>query len=450
MANEDILMKEKTAPALKLVSKVIKCRTAPDPLRLFTAGAARFYGSRFFWQDKNRETVFVGFGRVWSCTVTASDGFAQMEDEWRNLKGAGEVYSDTGETGTGPVLFGGFAFDGTVAKQEWKTFGQGIFRVPQILFTFKKDAVFLTVNGCGGTESVQEAEETARSLLNGSTAFPALPLLKAVKEIGSDEWKKSVATAVEFIREGRMDKVVLARKLELAFDGVASPDAVLAALSAQQHDSYLFVLEEGSESFIGASPERLVKKTGRHILSTCLAGSIKRGRNEAEDLELGKALLSDQKNLSEHGFVVSMIRQVLEPFCNGLNVPDAPVLMRMRDIQHLYTPVTGTVKDKDTTLFQLVKALHPTPALGGIPRQPAMEAIRLLEKMDRGLYGAPIGWVDYRGSGEFCVGIRSGLLKEDHASLYAGCGVVKESEPEEEYKETSVKFTPMLRALGGK
>lgn len=167
-------------------------------------------------------------------------------------------------------------------------------------------------------------------------------------------------------------------------------------------------------------------------------------------MELGKALLSDQKNLSEHGFVVSMIRQVLEPFCNGLNVPDEPVLMRMRDIQHLYTPVTGTVKDKDTTLFQLVKALHPTPALGGIPRQPAMEAIRLLEKMDRGLYGAPIGWVDYRGSGEFCVGIRSGLLKEDRASLYAGCGVVKESEPEEEYKETSVKFTPMLRALGGK
>lgn len=127
-------------------------------------------------------------------------------------------------------------------------------------------------------------------------------------------------------------------------------------------------------------------------------------------MELGKALLSDQKNLSEHGFVVSMIRQVLEPFCNGLNVPGAPVLMRMRDIQHLYTPVTGTVKDKNTTLFQLVKALHPTPALGGIPRQPAMEAIRLLEKMNRGLYGAPIGWVDYRGSGEFCVGIRSGLL----------------------------------------
>jgi menaquinone-specific isochorismate synthase len=115
----------------------------------------------------------------------------------------------------------------------------------------------------------------------------------------------------------------------------------------------------------------------------------------------------------------------------------------------LYTPVKG-VTSNQATLFQLAKALHPTPALGGIPRNRAMETIRRLEGMDRGLYGAPIGWVVYMGNGEFCVGIRSGLLKKNRAYLYAGCGVVADSKPEEEYKETGIKFRPMLRALGGK
>jgi menaquinone-specific isochorismate synthase len=140
----------------------------------------------------------------------------------------------------------------------------------------------------------------------------------------------------------------------------------------------------------------------------------------------------------------------LHPFCDEMSIPTTPKVLKMRDIQHLYTPVRGKVNNAGTTLLRLVGALHPTPALGGIPREKAMKLIRELEHSDRGFYGAPVGWFDYRGNGEFCVAIRSGLLRGNEAILYSGCGIVADSTPADEYIETGIKFKPMLRALGGK
>ena len=150
----------------------------------------------------------------------------------------------------------------------------------------------------------------------------------------------------------------------------------------------------------------------------------------------------------EHGFVVEMIKAALEESCEEIILPDKPQLMKIRDIQHLYTPVIGKCH-KDASLLLLVERLHPTPALGGLPKQEAVEKIREVEELDRGFYAAPLGWVDYQGNGEFAVSIRSGLIQGKEASLFAGCGVVADSDSESEYLETSLKFTPMLRALGG-
>ena len=130
------------------------------------------------------------------------------------------------------------------------------------------------------------------------------------------------------------------------------------------------------------------------------------------------------------------------------SAPSSFLILKTRDIQHLYTPVTGKAK-KDTSLLLLVDRLHPTPALGGLPKEKAVEKIREVEELDRGFYGAPLGWVDYKGNGEFAVSIRSGLIQGDEASLFAGCGVVEDSNPESEYIETKIKFRPMLTALGG-
>lgn len=143
-----------------------------------------------------------------------------------------------------------------------------------------------------------------------------------------------------------------------------------------------------------------------------------------------------------------MIAETFRKNCVDMTVPDRPRLLKIRDIQHLYTPVEGQL-NQDATILQLTKSLHPTPALGGVPRKEALAAIRKYEPMNRGLYAAPIGWLDAEGNGEFAVAIRSAALLNDKAYLYAGGGIVADSEPQSEYEETLVKFRPMLRALGG-
>jgi len=201
--------------------------------------------------------------------------------------------------------------------------------------------------------------------------------------------------------------------------------------------------------FFGASPERLVKVEEGQAFSSCVAGSIRRGQTADEDDQLGQSLLNDGKNRGEHHYVVEMITETFKKNCTSIKVPNQPKLLKIRDIQHLYTPVEG-VLNGEATILQLVKHLHPTPALGGVPRKEAMEMIRAFEPMNRGLYAAPIGWVDADGNGEFAVAIRSAALLGNRAFLYAGGGIVEDSTPQSEYEETLVKFRPMLRALGGK
>ena len=159
--------------------------------------------------------------------------------------------------------------------------------------------------------------------------------------------------------------------------------------------------------------------------------------------------MGDRKNREEHQYVVSMISDIFEAYCSEVLIPKTPKLMKIRDIQHLFTSVEGTL-GQEIDIFSFVEALHPTPALGGVPTDIALQIIRQEEEMDRGYYAAPIGWTDAAGNGEFAVAIRSALVKEDRAYLYAGGGIVADSDPELEYEETWVKFRPALRALGGK
>lgn len=170
--------------------------------------------------------------------------------------------------------------------------------------------------------------------------------------------------------------------------------------------------------------------------------------DEEDDEMLAWQLLNDEKNREEHDYVVQMIKQSVAPYVESFDIPDAPVIYPLKSLQHLFTPVTATLKS-DATILDLVKQLHPTPALGGEPRDKALQFIDEKEPFDRGWYAGPIGWLDANFDGEFAVAIRSGLITENQATLFAGCGVVKDSDPRAEYEETRIKFTPMLDALGG-
>ncbi|MGM9923108.1 MAG: isochorismate synthase MenF [Bacillus sp. (in: firmicutes)] len=438
-----------------LFSKVVKVE-ALSPLSFYTAGRQQFLGERLFWQEPLNNQAIVGLGRV-EILQTNPDNhrFSTMEAEWQRILEHSVIQCEEAIPMTGPILFGAFSFDYNKSQSLlWNHFGDNFFYVPQYMISIiNGETYFTTTVLCAPGESLQHfnkifevGEQVYQSAMESASYEPNVLMEK--REVEPIQWKEQVAEAVRTIKNSAIDKLVLARELRLAYQQTIMSDAVLAHLLEEQTSSYIYSLESGDDCFIGATPERLVKKEKDEVLSTCLAGSIARGKTKQEDVELGNRLLNDPKNLVEHQYVVTMIKNVLQPLCDHLHVPDLPVLMKIKHIQHLYTPVTAMCKD-GITIFDLVKKLHPTPALGGVPQEAAVKWIRENESLERGLYAGPIGWVDSYGNGEFAVALRNALLQGKEASLFAGCGIVEDSIPEEEYKETWIKFKPMLDALGG-
>jgi menaquinone-specific isochorismate synthase len=438
-----------------LISEVHKMDMI-NPLAFFNIGKEDYHGERFFWKDPTEEIVLVGLGISKQIqSDQATDRFFHVEEEWQNFLKDCLIFNSYTEIAVGPIMFGGFTFDPYKEKTNlWSKYANSLFHIPKYLLSIIQGQTYLTTNiVCTPQDDyslfrkVMEERNQILDSLDDNYRGNSAKLLDTV-EISPEEWKKTVDEVVKELTVGPLKKVVLARELRLLFKDKVEVEDVLDNLYKQQRESFIFAFESNGDCFIGASPERLVKKQGTEVYSTCLAGSISRGKTEEEDRILGQTLLNDQKNLIEHGFVVEMIKEALEESCEEIILPDKPQLMKIRDIQHLYTPVIGKCH-KDTSLLLLVERLHPTPALGGLPKNAAVEKIRQVEMLDRGFYAAPLGWVDYRQNGEFAVSIRSGLIQDDEVSLFAGCGVVADSESESEYLETGLKFRPMLRALGG-
>jgi isochorismate synthase len=192
---------------------------------------------------------------------------------------------------------------------------------------------------------------------------------------------------------------------------------------------------------IGASPELLVARSGSTVISRPLAGTAVLGDDTIEWLR------HSSKDMLEHQLVVDAIRTVLSPWCAHLDAPSVPEIDRFADVAHLATPIYGTLRDPAPDALALVRALHPTPAVGGIPTVAALAAIARLEPQSRGSYAAPVGWVDARGDGEWAVALRGGRVVGTHALLHAGAGIVAGSDPDTEWAETEAKLLPMLTAL---
>ncbi|WP_409251753.1 isochorismate synthase MenF [Bacillus sp. SCS-153A] len=425
-----------------------------DPLSFYTKGFSLYHGERFFWKDKENTIQIAGLGSTYMLRNDSENSrYTSIEKEWKRLTENAVVEADGEIAGTGPLLFGGFSFDPSVPRaKEWSDFSHGIFQMPTFMLTVREGDCYLTTNILctaqddeGLLDIMHKKQRELFEEVQGRRS--GLHLLQAT-EIAPEEWKSALEEVVSQLKAGEMEKVVLARKMLMNFKNKPHSDEVIHNLWNEQRDSFIFSLEVANSCFLGASPERLVKKEGTEILSTCLAGSIGRDTDSEEDYKLGQNLLHDDKNRYEHNLVVEMIKSVLDQHCSEVQMPKEPVLMKVRDIQHLYTPVKGKV-EKEISILNFVSQLHPTPALGGVPRDKAMRTIKQAENMDRGLYAAPIGWMDSYGNGEFAVAIRSGLIHKDEAYLFSGCGVVADSTPESEYRETQIKFRPMFRALGG-
>ncbi|WP_312095702.1 isochorismate synthase [Niallia sp.] len=447
-------IRDSVSPTI-LVSEVKKLEEKMDILEFFSKFHA-YKGKRFFWKDPSGKNKFVGIGICERIECSSGESsYSYVEKKWKRILESAIVYNEFQHIGIGPVLLGGFSFDPQKEKtQTWNGFSEAHFYVPQFMLSEIDGSQFITTNILTQTDKKEYAKEELKkqsfAFHNGieeSTTY-SFPAIEKVTEVDCKKWKETVDKVIRKL-DGHLKKVVLARASKVDFTREIVTELVLKNLIQQQSNGYIFALEAHDKCFTGASPERLVKKEGDTVFSTCLAGSISRGNNKEEDNALAEELFSDSKNREEHNYVVKMIKNAMEKVCSTVEMPAAPQIMKMRDIQHLYTPVSGKVKETES-LISLIQLLHPTPALGGYPRDEALEVIREVEGLDRGMYGAPIGWLDYKGNGEFAVSIRSGLLHGNVATIFAGCGIVADSDPELEYIETAIKFKPMLTALGGK
>ena len=272
-------------------------------------------------------------------------------------------------------------------------------------------------------------------------------------EWAGGEHRANVAAALGALRRPGLSKVVLAHAVEVRAGRPFSPASLLAELGRLHPGCVLVSLRPapGAAVFLGASPERLarVEDDGdgvRRVSSGALAGSAPRGATPEEDEAFGRRLLASVKDLDEHAIVGDMIAEALSPLCLRLERGGAPVLERLRNVQHLFTPVSGVLRPR-RGIFDAVAALHPTPAVGGMPRERALAAIRELEREPRGLYAGVVGWADLAGRGDSAVAIRSALVDGDRARVYAGGGIVATSDPDVEVEETRLKMAAVLEAL---
>jgi menaquinone-specific isochorismate synthase len=258
-------------------------------------------------------------------------------------------------------------------------------------------------------------------------------------EIG---WIDAVDRAVRRIRAGEAQKVVLARDRMVYSDTPFDPAALLTRLRATFPTCATFHVA----GLIGASPELLIRRNGAHVESLVLAGTTSRGRDAAHDAELGEALLHSSKDLAEHQPAVSSVRDALAPLVERVDVDAQPHLLRLANVQHLATGVSGTLR-APTHVLELAGRLHPTAAVGGMPRDIALAMIAELETIDRGRYAAPVGWIDAAGDGELAIALRCAQLMGARARLFAGAGIVADSLPESELEETRLKLRAMQSAF---
>jgi isochorismate synthase len=417
--------------------------------------------SCMYWERASARFSLAGIGAARTLTATGRRRFTRIDEEWTELVDGALVDDPSGgAAGTGPTLLGGFSFEPSGPRTAlWHGFESAQLMLPRFLVATAGDAHWLTttiVVGPEGTldvplDRIAEARrrighaalssrETRRDEPEGRIRYTDLR--------SASDWRALVASAVDVIREGALEKAVLARAVRVERGSGADAfdvGSVLRHLRAAHPDSFVFACWRAGRAFVGASPERLVRLDEREVVASSLAGSAERGATPKEDAWLAARLIASPKDAGEHAIVLRALRDALSELCDDVSSAAVPSLLTLRHVHHLHTVVRARLR-AGGSLLELVGRLHPTPAVGGAPRGAALDFIRAHEQLDRGWYAAPVGWLQ-RDRGEFAVALRSGLVDGNSATLFAGCGVVHDSEPDLELAESVMKLRSMLAAL---
>jgi len=400
--------------------------------------------------------VLAGLGEAVTIEARGPGRFAELAARAREL-GRAALADDPAEDprrppAAGPVFLGGFAFahDGG-ASPEWSSLPPASLVLPELALARQRGEARLTLNAV--TQPDDDVDAVAERLMRrvGELAPAAMPLLdpdpvERTRVAGAappSHYEQAVARAVERIRAGELEKVVLAREVRAHAPSDHDPAAVLGALRELFPACYCWCVGTPEAAFVGASPELLVRRDGQRAQTVALAGTTRRSADPAVDDHLGEQLLGSAKDREEQAIVARRIERTLAPVSLWVAAADDPVIVRVHNVQHLATPIRAQLADP-VPAVELAGLLLPTPAVGGEPREAALPLIPALEGLDRGWYAGAVGWTDLAEDGEFCVALRCALLRGRTAHLYAGCGIVRDSIPAEELAETEVKLQALL------
>lgn len=427
----------------------------PAPVRRAEAFLDGFAGPyRVFWHPPG-EAALAGVGAAVRIQLQGEGRFEDLRGRAREMFASLESATHPASRGVPARLFGGLAFAVGAAKGEpWNEFGDGCFTLPRWSYRREDDLGRLPRADLGlvvrpeegrhpadRSRLLAELEEVLDRLEHRSLTPAPAPRVVGITRPSKSDFSAQVEAIRRVIGEGLFEKIVAANGSRVRLEHALETSSVLRRLSEGLRASTRFAFGRERATFLGATPERLISRRGETIDTEALAGSIESGG------EGGARLLQSGKDRQEHQLVVDEIRRRLGPLCAVLKLPEEPRVRELRDVFHLLTPIRG-VLERPRHVLDLVEILHPTPAVGGVPTEAAMEWIAAHEPQPRGWYAGPVGWFDAAGDGEFAVALRSAVLRGEEAFLFAGGGIVKDSDPELEFTETELKKQALLTALG--
>jgi salicylate biosynthesis isochorismate synthase/menaquinone-specific isochorismate synthase len=456
----DALRRARTTGTPQLVSVTAAPVSGRDPSAIVVASRAA--GEPWFCLEQpDRDRIaLAGLGCVRRLEARGGGRFAVLARQWRETAAAALSDEVSGASGVAPgaglVAVGGFAFapEGGEGPM-WHGFSPASLLVPELALARRGEHTWLTLSlQIAGDDTAEELLARAEARLDRLTDEP-LPLMdpapvgtyEVVSAMPPSHYEQAVARAVERIAAGEFEKVVLAREVDVHAPAEHDPAAVYGLLREAFPTSFVYAVGRGDATFIGATPELLVRRQGQRASTVALAGSIRRSADPAVDDHLGEQLLRDDKNRSENAIVARRIALALRPLSVWVTAAEEPVVVKVANIQHLAAPIRAQLA-QPIDAITLAGLLHPTPAVGAEPAS-ALPAIPALEGFDRGWYAGAVGWSDASGDGEFCVSLRGAMLRGRQARCYAGGGIVRDSDPASELAETETKLGVMLPVLAG-
>ena len=370
----------------------------------------------------------IGFGEYKRFEVKGENRFTDARTWWNQQLSEFMIKNNVHGSGTGPILFTSFSFDPNQPS---------ILVIPEIILGQKNGKSWITWVGSSNQPDLLKVNNSA---VSGNILWQG-------GSISEQMWREKVGLAVTAIKSGQIEKIVLARDITAVSDVEINPRNLLQRLEIDYPSTWLFLID----GLIGATPELLIRLSKSLVTSRVLAGTIRKTGNEDRDLALAASLAKSSKDLEEHEHAVKSIADVLATFCSSTNIPESPFVLHLANVMHLATDVTGVLNDsaKQADIFTLIAQLHPSAAVCGTPTDVSKKLITELEQMNRGRYAGPVGWIDAHGDGEIAIALRCGQLASDNKSIriFAGCGIVAGSDPDNEFAESQAKLMPMRTAL---